>query len=172
MLLRSSAASKSPCAASGFVSPPVAVPASAPDPVLDPSLRSREATMAAADFWWLFPSPHDDSSPEANHQTSPGITHSPSRLSLSDLRRDLRASTGLCIHWPAHPIASPLSAGCSSEQRFACSFLRIPPRHGHPCCSANTSPCRVCRGLTPPSECALPGARIKKADPAMDRPLG
>ena len=73
-----------------------------------------------------------------------------------------RASTGLCIYLPAHPAASPLSAGCSSEQRFACSFLRIPPRDGHPCCSANTSPCRVCRGLTPPSECALPGAPKKE----------
>ena len=126
--------------------------------------------MAAADFWWLFPSPHDDSSPEANHQTSPGITHSPSRLSLSDIRRDLRASTGLCIHWPAHPIASPLSAGCSSEQRFACSFLQIPPRDGHPCCSANTSPCRVCRGLTPPSECALPGAPKQSGEPGCSPP--
>ena len=117
--------------------------------------------MAAADFWLFIPAPHDAGSPEANHQISPGITHSPSRLSLSDIRRIVRASIGLCIHWPAHPTASPLSAGCSSEQRFASSFLPIPPRDGHPCCSANTSPCRVCRGLTPPSECALPGAPRK-----------
>ena len=119
--------------------------------------------MAAADFCWLIPSPRDDRSPKANQQTSPGITHSLSRLSLSDLRRSVRTSIGLCIYWPAHPTASPLSAGCSSEQRFACSFLQIPPRDGHPCCSANTSPCRVCRGLTPPSECALPGAPNKNA---------
>ena len=59
---------------------------------------------------------------------------------------------------------------CSSGQRFACSFLQIPPRGGHPCRPANTSPCRVCRGLdfdklsriAPPSECALPGAPKKK----------
>jgi hypothetical protein len=74
-----------------------------------------------------------------------------------------RASTGLCIYWPAHPAASPLSAGCSSEQRFAYGFLRMPPRDGHRCPSANTSPCRVCRGLTPPSECALPGAPKEKS---------
>src|SRR5580704_1028059 len=74
-----------------------------------------------------------------------------------------RASTGLCIHWPAHPAASPLSADCSSEQRFAYGFLQIPPHDGHPCRSANTSPCRVCRGLAPPSECALPGAPKEKA---------
>ena len=69
-----------------------------------------------------------------------------------------RASTGLCENSHAHPTLKPLSASCSSGQRFAYSFLQIPPRDGHPCRSANTSPCRVCRGLTPPSECALPGA--------------
>ena len=74
-----------------------------------------------------------------------------------------RARTGLCIYWPAHPAVPPLSASCSSGQRFAYSFLQIPPHDGHPCRSANTSPCRVCRGLSPPSECALPGAPKKQA---------
>jgi len=73
-----------------------------------------------------------------------------------------RARMELCIYWPAYPAAPPLSASCASDQRFAFSFLRIPPRGGHPCCSANTSPCRVCRGLSPPSECALPGAPTKR----------
>jgi hypothetical protein len=73
-----------------------------------------------------------------------------------------RASTGLCVYVPAHPTVPPLSASCSSGQRFACGFLRIPPRDGHPSRSANTSPCRVCRGLSPPSKCALPGAHAKK----------
>jgi hypothetical protein len=50
---------------------------------------------------------------------------------------------------------------CSSGQRFACGFLQIPPRGGHPCRPANTSPCRVCGGLSPPSRCALPGAPNK-----------
>jgi hypothetical protein len=54
-----------------------------------------------------------------------------------------------------------LSASCSSGQRFAFGFLQIPSHPGHPCRSANTSPCRVCRGLPPPSECALPGAPKK-----------
>src|SRR5450759_5891829 len=80
-----------------------------------------------------------------------------------------RARTGLCIYWPAHPAAPPLSASCSSGQRFAFSFLQIPPRDGHPCCSANTSPCRVCRGLSPPSECALPGAPREKARTGRSR---
>src|SRR5690625_1792168 len=50
---------------------------------------------------------------------------------------------------------------CSSGQRFACGFLQIPPHDGHPCRPANSSPCRVCRGLAPPGECAMPGAQQK-----------
>ena len=48
---------------------------------------------------------------------------------------------------------------CSSGQRFACGFLQISPHGEHPCRPANSSPCRVCSGLSPPSECALPGAQ-------------
>jgi len=50
---------------------------------------------------------------------------------------------------------------CSSSQRFACGFLQIPPRDGHPCRPAYDSPCRVRRRLSLPSECALPGAQKK-----------
>src|SRR5207253_8859538 len=53
---------------------------------------------------------------------------------------------------------------CSSGQRFACGFLQIPPRDGHPCRPANDSPCRVRRRLSLPSKSALPGA--------PKRPLG
>lgn len=55
-----------------------------------------------------------------------------------------------------------ISASCSSSQRFAFGFLQIRSRPRHPCRSANTSPCRVCRGLPPPSECALPGAQKRR----------
>src|SRR5436189_5903446 len=51
---------------------------------------------------------------------------------------------------------------CSSDQRFACGFLQIPPRDGHPCRPANDSPCRVRRRLSLPSKSALPGAPMKK----------
>lgn len=44
-----------------------------------------------------------------------------------------------------------LCDSCSSGQCFACGFLQIPPRGGHPCRPASGSPCRVHRGLTPPS---------------------
>jgi hypothetical protein len=64
----------------------------------------------------------------------------------------IRLLTPLCRLYPL-PVRQ--------AQRFAFSFLQIPPRGGHPRCLANTSPCRVCRGLSPPSECALPGAQMK-----------
>ena len=59
-----------------------------------PSSRSRGTTMAAADFWRFIPAPRDAGSPKANRQTSPGITHSPSRLCLSDIRHDVP-----CKNW-------------------------------------------------------------------------
>jgi len=61
-------------------------------------------------------------------------------------------------------------AFCSSGQRFACGFLRIPPRDGHPCRPANDSPCRGHRSLSLPSECALPGAPCKS--PCCNRAPG
>ena len=103
----------------------------------------------------------------------PSVRTPPCGFGISTLRTHLhayacriyvtafRASTGLYVYGPAHPAVPPLSASCSSSQRFACGFLQIPPRDGHPCRSANTSPCRVCRGLAPPSKCALPGAPNK-----------
>ena len=44
-----------------------------------------------------------------------------------------------------------LCGSCSSGQCYAFGFLQIPPRDGHPCRSANRSPCRADSGLAPPS---------------------
>src|SRR5215475_427006 len=60
---------------------------------------------------------------------------------------------------------------CSSDQRFACGFLRIPPRGGHPCRPANDSPCRGRKGLSPSSECALPGAHRRSGASKQLAPL-
>jgi hypothetical protein len=54
-----------------------------------------------------------------------------------------------------------ISASCSSGQRFAFGFLQSRSHPRHPCRSANSSPCRASRGLSPPSRCALPGAPTK-----------
>jgi hypothetical protein len=66
---------------------------------------------------------------------------------------------------PLHRLSS---ASCSSGQRFAPGFLPIRSRPRHPCRSANSSPCRASGGLSPPSECALPGAPKKKASRDRD----
>jgi len=44
-----------------------------------------------------------------------------------------RTRFGLCIFWPAHPAGPPLSASCSSRQRFASGFLRTSSRPENPC---------------------------------------
>jgi hypothetical protein len=44
-----------------------------------------------------------------------------------------RTRIGLHGLLPAHPTTPPLSASCSSRQRFAFSFLQIPSRPGHAC---------------------------------------
>lgn len=44
-----------------------------------------------------------------------------------------RTCIGLCIFMPAHPTVTPLSASCSSRQRFASGFLPIPGRPRHRC---------------------------------------
>ena len=197
MLLRSTAASIIR-SASGFVSPPAAVRASAPAavpgrfrpplPVLaalacaSASLARIEVccptpvfhvrafvrfrtTMPSADFWRFLPAFLNAGSSMANRQISRVLRTHLLAYACRIYVAAFRARIGLCIYWPAYRAAPPLSASCSSGQRFAFSFLQIPPRGGHPCCSANTSPCRVCRGLSPPSECALPGAPKKRPEP-------
>ena len=105
-------------------------------------------------------------------QISPGNAHPPSRLCPLHLQPPLP-----CRYWTLkiYAISSRcdrlLCSFCSSGQRFACGFLRIPPRDGHPCRPANSSPCRACRGLSPPSGCALPGAQKKEAIPLRRQPL-
>jgi hypothetical protein len=44
-----------------------------------------------------------------------------------------RTRIGLCISLPAHPAVPPLSASCSSRQRFASGFLQTLSRPKNPC---------------------------------------
>ena len=118
-------------------------------------------TMASADFWCPLATPLDVASSRAEHQISPGMTHPPSRVCLSDLRRIVP-----CMYRALHFFAC--SPRCSASIRFLfvrpALCLRLPPDSQSPATplpSANTSPCRVCRGLPPPSECALSGAQTK-----------
>ena len=127
------------------------------------ALRPRLApTMASADFCKSIPTPFDVGSTAVSRGTpadlpgycAPTFTLMPVGYTSS---RSVQVSgfTDICLLTPRCRL---ISTSCSSGQRFAFSFLRIRSRPRHPCRSANTSPCRVCRGLSPPSECALPGA--------------
>ena len=129
------------------------------------------ATTASADFLTRIPTPHDVSSTMAPVRISPGMTHPPSRLYLSDIRHSVpckfRALTILAASPrcnASYPLPPPQGGPrCSSGQRFSFGFLQIRSYPRHPCRSANSSPCRASRGLSPPSECALPGAPRKNA---------
>ncbi len=113
--------------------------------------------MASADF-----SLRPAASPfQARGEISPGMTHLPSRLCLSDIRRVVP-----CKYWalafmaasPRHVASYPLLVHQASVLPRA-SFRRPVTRSPLPL--ANPSPCRVDRGLSPPSRCALPGAPRK-----------
>ena len=112
-------------------------------------------------------------------QTSPGNPYPPSRLCPPHIHPCLpcRYRT-LKIYAFSSRHECLLCDGCSSGQRFApqalpavtCGFLQIPPHGGHPCRSANCSPCRVSRGLAPPSGYDMPVTH-KKANPALKQGL-
>jgi hypothetical protein len=90
-------------------------------------------TMASADFW---PSISTPLGADSTRQ----IARSPRvlRTHLHAYARRIygtafRTCIGLCISWPAYPAVTPLSASCSSRQRFASGFLPIPGRPRHRC---------------------------------------
>lgn len=113
-------------------------------------------TMPSADFCRFFLPPHGGSSTgqtgrsprvrratftlmPASYTTTPSVQVSGFR----DNRLFTRCGRLIC-------------GSCSSGQCFAYSFLQILPRGRHPCRSANRSPCRAGRGLSPPSHSGLP----------------
>ena len=82
---------------------------------VDFTVGNATATMASADFWRSFLTSRDVSSTLADRQIAPGMTHSPSPLCPSDLRRSLP-----CKNW-ASPLLAGLPRGAASI-RFL--FLR------------------------------------------------
>ena len=83
----------------------------------------------------------------------------------------LRTGIGLLkIFAPSSELHASYAVSFRQASAFACGFLQIPPRNGHPCRPANDSPCRARRGLSPPSKSALPGARIKEKG-GLSRPF-
>ena len=123
-------------------------------------------TMTSADFCMGFPTPLDVGSTAVALGTradlpgycAPTFTLMPVGYTS---RRSVQVS-GFTDIGLLTPPCRLVSASCSSGQRFAFGFLQISSRPEHPCRSANSSPCRASRGLSPPSECALPGAPKKR----------
>ncbi|MEA3174545.1 MAG: hypothetical protein QOF42_1956 [Gammaproteobacteria bacterium] len=86
--------------------------------------------MASADFCNRIRGPSDPRSLTRHVCRSPRVL----RTHLHAYARRIydnafHTCIGLCIFWPAHPTVSPLSASCSSRQRFASGFL---PTLSHP----------------------------------------
>ena len=116
-----------------------------------PSARSDELTMPSADFCRFIPPPRSDGStwqigrpPRVRRATFtliPAAYTATSSVQVSGFEE-----IGLLTRCDRL-----ICDSCSSGQCFAFGFLQIPPRDGHPCRSANRSPCRADRGLSPPS---------------------
>ena len=110
-----------------------------------------QPTMASADFCPPIPTPHD-----AGSQWQ---VDRPPRVMRATFTLIPAASTSaVSVQVPGFEDIGLLTHcvrlvcdSCSSGQCFAFSFLQIPLHSGHPCRSANRSPCRAGRGLSPPS---------------------
>ncbi|KKK52802.1 hypothetical protein LCGC14_3101240, partial [marine sediment metagenome] len=119
--------------------------------VFSPSVCGNKPTMASADFCYPIPTSYnagsqrqDDRPPKVIRVTFPFIPAA--STSAVSVQVSGFEDKGLLTHCDRL-----LCDFCSSGQCFAFSFLQIPPRDGHPCRSANRSPCRVDSGLSPPS---------------------
>ena len=119
-------------------------------------------TMASADFCMSLPAPFEAGSTEltfGTHADLPGYdTPTFTLIPVGYTSQRSVQVSGFNDNGRLAPLQRLISASCSSGQRFAYSFLQIRSHPRHPCRLANSSPCRASRGLTPPSECALPGA--------------
>jgi len=63
--------------------------------------------MASAEFWRPIPTPHEVSSPAADHQRSQGKTRDLHTYTRRIYVRTFRASIGLWRYWPSHPVRPP-----------------------------------------------------------------
>ena len=126
-------------------------------------LPVKQPTMASADFCPPIPPPHDSGSqwqvdryPRVMRATFTLIPAAfTSAVSVQVLGFE---DNGLLTHCDRL-----VCDFCSSGQCFAFSFLQIPPHDGHPCRSANRSPRRAGRGLSPPSHPGRPPQRAGTA---------
>ena len=119
--------------------------------MFSPSTAGQQPTMASADFCRPIPLPLGNGSPRQDHR-SPRVMRVTFPLMLAAYTSTVSVQVsgfednGLLTHRDRL-----IGDSGSSSQRFAFGFLQIPPLGGHPCRSANRSPCRADSGLAPPS---------------------
>ncbi len=115
---------------------------SAPDGSNRSALRcaTHATTMASADFYRPIVTPYDVTSPRAGRQISQGKTRDFPPTYPPHIRRIGPDDIGLRVYWPSRPPRRRLVCGsCASGREFACRFLQIPRRRGHPCGPARSS---------------------------------
>ena len=101
-------------------------------------LRFQHTTTSAA-ICRPIPAPYDADSPSQNDRLPRVIRATFTAYIRRIYVPTFRMVSGFEFHGPLAQMGPPLSAGCSSDRSFAYSFLQIPPRDGHPCCSARSS---------------------------------
>ena len=114
----------------------------APDGSNSSALRraTHATTMASADFYRPIVTPYDVTSPRAGRQISQGKTRDFPPTYPPHIRPLGPDDIGLRVYWPSRPPRRRLVCdSCSSGREFACRFLQIPRRRGHPCGSARSS---------------------------------
>ena len=119
--------------------------------MFSPSIAGQQPTMASADFCCPIRSPFESRSQWQDHRPPRVIAHDFPANTCRIYVHGLRTCIGLRIYCLLTHRVRLLCDSCSSGQRFAFGFLQIPPRSGHPCRSANCSPCWANSGLAPPS---------------------
>ena len=140
---------------------------SRPEECLGLQTDRNRPTLPAADFCGFITAPHGAVSTKANPQISPGNAHPPSRLYPPHLRPHLP-----CKFWAlkSYAFSPDATASYAVSVRWASALpYRLPSDPASrqaPLPSANGSPCRARKGLTPSSGCALPGAQKKAAETA------
>ncbi len=118
--------------------------------MFSPSTAGERPTMASADFCCPIPHPFESGShwqssrpPRVMRATFPLMP----AAYTSTVSVQVPGFENICLLTHRDRLVCD---SCSSGQWFAFSFLQIPLRSGHPCRSANRSPCRAGSGLAPP----------------------
>jgi len=97
------------------------------------------ATTTSAAICRLIPAPYDADSPRQNDRLPRVIRATFPACARRIYILTFRMVSGFECCGPLAQVRPPQFASCTSGRRFAFSFLQIPPRDGHPCCSASSS---------------------------------